>query len=92
MPEYGASIVMKHASSTPTITPANGFSRGRLVTTRTVNISTKAMTHSAAKATHGPCGPGRVTTWFTDGWASLSPRPSAASVSPATPPANCAQT
>ena len=90
IPESGDSTLMKLATRKPATQGVNRVNLREFETRKTTEISRKEMVNSAAKATHGPPGPGTVATNRT--LARTGPRTQPESRTPAAPPANCAIT
>src|SRR5215467_15046940 len=65
MPESGDSTLMKAATRKPATQGVNRVSLREFETFKTIEISRNEMANSAAKATHGPPGPGTVATNWT---------------------------
>src|SRR6185369_1308209 len=62
MPESGASMLMKPATRKPATQGVKRAVRGEFATFRTIATRRNEMANSAANATQGPRGPGRVAT------------------------------
>ncbi|OLC31770.1 MAG: hypothetical protein AUH81_17270 [Candidatus Rokubacteria bacterium 13_1_40CM_4_69_5] len=92
MPLSGASTAMYAATSAPAPRPVNRAHPATLETTRTIVMSPSEITNSAMNAPAAPSAPGSVAAYFTEGCARRAPRMAAATMMPASPPANCART
>src|SRR6516225_1045328 len=92
IPEIGASKVMKRNTSAPANRPVYLASLCRFVTKSTVDINPKEITVSAAKAGHGPAGPGVVATKEMGGRRKRSCRVNETNCTPARPPIVCEMT
>src|SRR5262249_819045 len=87
IPESGDSMLIKVATRKPATQGVNRVSLRELETFKTMAISRKEIVNSAAKAIHGPPGPGTVATYRTR--INRGPGIHAETRTPAQTPANC---